>query len=470
MHKSNEPADRLPHSWNVLITMTFVLIGAGIAALWLLLSFLGSRPTDFTALTERSAEAVERILAGGEDGAAELEARAAEVREDDEARWTYREYALILPSFDAGAELLDRLVDEGLRQGFTVEEEHDTGALNLSAAGRLFARILLNAPAPSAAPPTVAEIPRAPEPVPTPPLIAEVPREPEVPAPPAAIAALPPDVPSRPMLPDLNLLPELEPAPETKAPSPPAASSDPAPPSTPEPVAVASVPAMSAPLPGAPSRIAIIVDDGGYGGEATEIILNLDPNLTLALLPHTPFAADIARRAAARGFEVMLHMPMEAESGAAAALNPLVVGMSPEQIAQVTETALAAVPGAVGVNNHEGSRYTGDSIAMRGFLEIVKERGMFFIDSRTSPLSVASDTARSLGIPTADRDVFLDNRSDPAYIRGQFNQLLAKARQRGWAIGICHFRIETARVLQSVLPGLRERENVVLVHASEFVK
>ncbi|MCX5759311.1 MAG: divergent polysaccharide deacetylase family protein, partial [Candidatus Hydrogenedentes bacterium] len=58
-------------------------------------------------------------------------------------------------------------------------------------------------------------------------------------------------------------------------------------------------------------RIALIVDDGGYGGPATNSFLALDPNLTLAILPNTPFAARTAKRAEELGFEVMLHMPME---------------------------------------------------------------------------------------------------------------------------------------------------------------
>jgi polysaccharide deacetylase 2 family uncharacterized protein YibQ len=232
-------------------------------------------------------------------------------------------------------------------------------------------------------------------------------------------------------------------------------------------------PAFEAPAArtaGVEAKIAIIVDDGGYGGEVSEAILALDPKLTLSILPNTPQAAEVARQAVARGFEVMLHMPMEAEEGVDKALAPLTVGMPAEEIRALTEKAIAQVPGAVGVNNHEGSKFTGDAKAMTAFLEAVKAHSLYFVDSRTSPLTLAASTAQSLGIRTASRDVFLDNESSEATFRVQFASLLAQARKDGSAIGICHFRETSVRILSAVLNGLTEREGVELVHASKLVK
>jgi polysaccharide deacetylase 2 family uncharacterized protein YibQ len=217
-------------------------------------------------------------------------------------------------------------------------------------------------------------------------------------------------------------------------------------------------------------RIAIIVDDGGYGGSTTDAILDLDPGLTLAILPHTPHATSTAKRAKALGFELMLHMPMEAEEPTGDLLKPLTLAMTPEQIAAGLETALLHVPGAAGVNNHEGSKFTGDTAAVAALMAVLKERSLYFVDSLTSPLSVAADVARTQGIPAAARDVFLDNERDENYIRGQFDELLARAREHGAAIGICHFREDTARVLAELLDQLKKEDRIDLVHVSEIVK
>lgn len=216
-------------------------------------------------------------------------------------------------------------------------------------------------------------------------------------------------------------------------------------------------------------RVAIILDDGGYGGASTEAIWALDPGLTLAILPNTPFAEATATKAVALGFEVMLHMPMETHGDIPAFPGQIETTMDAAQIRTLTEAALDQVPGAVGVNNHTGGKFTADAAAMRAFLEVIQEFGLYFIDSRTTASSVAIAEARALGIPCAARQVFLDNRLDREYIRGQFAQLIDVVKKRGEAVAIGHFRRDTVAVLEEVLPDL-EGENILLVHASELAR
>jgi len=218
---------------------------------------------------------------------------------------------------------------------------------------------------------------------------------------------------------------------------------------------------QSTPVP----RLAIIVDDGGYDRAATEDILTLDPNLTLAILPSAPLTAETVQRARERGFELILHMPMD-KTGIA---GQITTDMTPEQIHTRTEYALAQVPGAVGANNHMGSAFTEDPEGMAAFLEVLKDKALYFIDSRTTPHTKALDTAKRMGLRAASRDMFLDNKKDIEYIRGQFQALLALAKEKNCAIGICHFRPHSAEVLAEVLPTL-EREGIALVHASELVQ
>ncbi len=212
-------------------------------------------------------------------------------------------------------------------------------------------------------------------------------------------------------------------------------------------------------------KVAIIMDDGGYGGSVTESILKLDTGLTLAILPNTPFAAATAERGACKGFEIILHMPM----GQTKFPGRLTADMNQQQITALTENALGQVLNVVGVNNHAGSEFTADADAMARFLSVIKHKGLFFVDSRTTPETKGYDVARAHKIPSAERDVFLDNESSAGYIRGQFNHLVEVAVEHGQAIGIGHFRESTVEILAEMLPKLNEK-GVKLVHVSELVK
>ena len=214
-----------------------------------------------------------------------------------------------------------------------------------------------------------------------------------------------------------------------------------------------------------PRKVAIIVDDGGYGGQVTEDILALDPHLTLAVLPNTPSAADTAVRAKALGFEVLLHMPMSK----AEFPGRISTEMTAKQIRNLTDNALGHVPGAVGVNNHAGSAFTADETAMRRFLEVIKDKSLFFVDSRTTANTKAYEVAKAMGIRAASRDVFLDHENSLPYIRAQFDRLIHVVEKQGTAVAICHFRAHTAKVLAEMLPKFKEK-GIELAHVSELVQ
>ena len=217
------------------------------------------------------------------------------------------------------------------------------------------------------------------------------------------------------------------------------------------------------------ARVAIIIDDGGYGGAHTELILGLDRGLTLSILPYTPHGTELAERAAALGFEVMLHMPMENTSATLRHEGQLNVDMTESEIDRLTAAALAQVPHAVGVNNHMGSKFTAEADAMESFLGWVRSSGLYFVDSGTTAESVAYETARNFGIRSATRTLFLDNDDDPDAIRTRFLELIAMAQQQGEAIGIGHFRPNTAAVLGQLVPQLPTM-GIELVPASALVR
>lgn len=216
-------------------------------------------------------------------------------------------------------------------------------------------------------------------------------------------------------------------------------------------------------------RVAIVVDDGGYGGLASDAILTMDPRLTLSVLPGTPFATDTATAALARGFEVLLHMPLESGDSRHPYPGELTIAMDASEMAERIAVSLAQVPGAVGMNNHSGSKFTADEEAMKRLLSILKNHGVFFVDSRTTAETVGETVARELGVPVASRSVFLDNETEPDYIRGQIAALVETAKTTGGAIGICHFRGATAAMLPETIRFL-ETNGISLVHVSELVQ
>lgn len=235
-------------------------------------------------------------------------------------------------------------------------------------------------------------------------------------------------------------------------------SPDPAVPITPEDVT---------PIPKV--RLAIIVDDGGYGGALTDTILDLDPNLTLAILPNTPHGTEIAKAAHEKGFEIMLHMPMENSDPDLKHPGQINVAMTEEEIKRWTKDALSQIPHVLGVNNHTGSKFTTDAKAMALFMDIIKEADLYFVDSKTTPDTRAYDVSKAFGVPSATRDLFLDHVNETSEIRRRFAEVVKMAQNHGEAIAICHFRPNTAAVLGELLATL-EAEGVTLVHASELIQ
>ena len=216
-------------------------------------------------------------------------------------------------------------------------------------------------------------------------------------------------------------------------------------------------------LPAVQARplLALVIDDLGNDLAAGQAVLALPGQLTFSFLPGTPHARGLSRAAFASGRESMLHLPM----------GPLGIAAdsSAARIHGTLNQALHAVPFAAGVNNHMGSRLTREPRPMQWLMESLRlHGGLYFVDSRTHPDTVAEFTAREIGIPTTRRDVFLDNQRNEAAIRRQFRELLTRAREQGAALGIAHPYPETLRVLRSELATL-DAAGVELVPVSQFI-
>lgn len=217
-----------------------------------------------------------------------------------------------------------------------------------------------------------------------------------------------------------------------------------------------------------PAYLSIILDDGGYGGKEMTRVMELDNRLTLAILPDTPFARQTVDLAKAKGFAIMLHMPMQAGNGNKNHFpGELRIDMNREQIQRRTQECIAQFPEAIGVNNHTGGLFTTYAEKMGWFLETVRAKGLFFVDSRTVGSTCAYKKAIEMHVPTVQRDLFLDHSNNLSDVRKRFSELAGMAKKHGWAVGIGHFRPNTVTVLSEKLPGLKD-EGIILVPVSEM--
>lgn len=218
-------------------------------------------------------------------------------------------------------------------------------------------------------------------------------------------------------------------------------------------------------------RIAIIIDDLGYELESSLRVISIAAPVSVAVLPHAPRARSLARAASRSGKDVLLHLPLQADSERQP-VEPehITVDMDRGQIAGILARALESVPEAIGVNNHQGSLATRYDEHMQWLMELIRERdALFFVDSYTTHQSVAFDVAMRSGVPTARRDVFLDSNRHPDEIRRQIERLKEKARIHGEAIAIGHPYPETIAALERAIPEL-EAEGFELVPISEVVR
>lgn len=216
-----------------------------------------------------------------------------------------------------------------------------------------------------------------------------------------------------------------------------------------------------------PARIAIIIDDLGYQRHLSQMSAALPGKITLAVLPHSPYSAEVVNWASEHGKELILHIPMQPES-AAAWKQGLSLDMDEIQLRSQLKAMLDSVPGIRGVNNHMGSALTQNRQMMTWVMEELIKRQLYFVDSRTTAKTQAQATAMIMRLPNARRDVFLDNDRDPSAIAAQFEKLLVRAEAQGAAIAIGHPYPETILFLQAALPTLNAR-GVELVHASQLV-
>jgi polysaccharide deacetylase 2 family uncharacterized protein YibQ len=222
--------------------------------------------------------------------------------------------------------------------------------------------------------------------------------------------------------------------------------------------------------PSAAPYVAIIIDDLGNHDGVGRRVAALPGPVTCSILPHTPHSARLAGECHRSGKEVMLHLPMQpGRVSERPGPGSLAQGQARAQVTRRVQRGFADVPFATGVNNHMGSHLTRHLAYMHWVMESLREEGArFFVDSYTSPTSVALEVARVNGLPAIRRDVFLDHRTDRAHIRRQLQVLRAVALREGAALAIGHPHATTLSELERALPELAA-DGIMLVSVSALI-
>lgn len=213
--------------------------------------------------------------------------------------------------------------------------------------------------------------------------------------------------------------------------------------------------------------LAVIIDDIGLDRAAAGRLIGLDLPLTLSILPYAQAAPEIAEAARAGGKDVFLHLPMEPVGLDDPGPLALTRHQSGDALVQRAHWALSRVPGASGFNNHMGSGLTADADAMDALFAPFADQGLIFVDSLTSPDSVAQGRAAAAGLSAMRRDVFLDHDRDPAAVSAALDLALQTARENGFAVAIGHPHRVTLEAL-GTLQARAALEGVVLVTMSQL--
>jgi polysaccharide deacetylase 2 family uncharacterized protein YibQ len=249
------------------------------------------------------------------------------------------------------------------------------------------------------------------------------------------------------------------PAPQAAAPAEPP-SATPAP--TPK-VADATPPfirnAVTPPEAGGRPIICIVVDDLGVMRRGTDRVLAMPAPLTLSWFPFAKNLPEQVGQGQSRGHEATLHMPMQSFSNSTyqTGPDPLRIDLPPEVNLARLRAAMAAVPNTVGLNNHMGSVATHDAALMALVAREARAQGFLFLDSLTIGGSQGFRQADLAGVPAASRDIFIDDKNNPAFIQAALLEIEAHARKHGNVIAIGHPRPHTVEALEAWLPTLAPR-------------
>ena len=218
-------------------------------------------------------------------------------------------------------------------------------------------------------------------------------------------------------------------------------------------------------------KVAIIIDDLGNNLRQGQELINLPYQLTYSFLPMRPYSKRLANLAATSGKEVMVHLPMQSATHANLGDGALTLELTQNQFQQSVRTSLDSVPHAKGVNNHMGSLLTQHPGHMSWLMEVLSahQETLYFVDSKTTAMTIAGQIADEHLVPHISRDVFIDDSKEEEDIRKQLAYLIEVAKRKGYAVAIGHPYPQTVKLLSEYLPTLAN-QNIEVVSVTRLLK
>ena len=217
--------------------------------------------------------------------------------------------------------------------------------------------------------------------------------------------------------------------------------------------------------------ICLVIDDYGFFyNDMVKDFLQLDQNITAAIIPGSPYAQQIGLYADSLDIESIIHMPMESyEREKWKYKIDLNEKLNAAMVEERVLRAFAEVPTALGMNNHQGSKATENLQLMKDLARALKKIDKFFLDSFTNPESRGYITMRRYGVPTQLRQVFLDHEEIPELIKANLDSLVILSHHMKIAVGIGHVKPMTLKVLREEIPRLEE-EGYQFIRLSQAVQ
>ncbi len=222
-------------------------------------------------------------------------------------------------------------------------------------------------------------------------------------------------------------------------------------------------------------KLAIIIDDFGSSRNGVNEMMAINRHLTFAVMPFLEHSQTDAIAAYEKGFEVIVHLPMEPNQGKISWLgsNPILAGMKSEQVKKIVRDAFENVPYAVGANIHMGSKASSEESTMLAILDVIKEKNVYFVDSRTADHPIGKKLSDERGVLCYDRNVFLDGQQSKSFVKKRLSEAGDIAVKKGSAVAIGHVGVEggkvTAEAISEMLPEF-DQKNIQLVFVSELDK
>lgn len=221
-------------------------------------------------------------------------------------------------------------------------------------------------------------------------------------------------------------------------------------------------------------KLAIIIDDFGQSRAGVKEMMSIERHLTFAVMPFLDYSQSDAETAHKKGYEVIVHLPMEPYHGKPSWVGPrpILAGMKSEDVKQIVSDAFENIPYAGGANIHMGSKASGEENTVSTILDVIKEKNLYFVDSRTADHPICKKLADAKGILCYDRDIFIDERRPKEAIKKQLQKAEEVALKKGKAVAIGHVGAEGGKAAAEAISEMLsefDHKKVKLVFVSELL-